>query len=163
MLCEIKHSIRIFKQLAPVHLFIAIILLHVNLECPWLLPKVSPDDGCTRHRTVQRPCCIWGLRYVTSDWAGFQSSWCWGPTESRKRAGTRITTASCCPSWTTMSPATSYTASTRRMHRVTSGSSYHGPPTSLRYAFVHGLQKVLILANAWIVARWQSQVCSGFF
>lgn len=158
---EIKLSTTILKQLAPVHLFtcwpvhlfIAIILLYVNHAC-----KVSPDHGCTRHGAAQRPCCV-GVKVCNEYWAGFQSSWCWGPTESQSRAGTRTTIASCCPSWTTRSPATSSTASTRRMHKVTSGSSYHGPPTSLRYASVHDLQHVLTWANAWMVARWQSQVC----
>lgn len=43
-------------------------------------------------------------------------------------------TTSCFLSWTTRSPATSYTASTPRMHRATNGSSYHGLLTSLQYA-----------------------------
>ncbi len=70
-------------------------------------------------------------------WSDFQSSWCWGPTESQKRAGTRSMIAVCFPSCTTRSPATSYTASTPRMHRATSGSSYHGLLISLQYVLPH--------------------------
>lgn len=77
-----------------------------------------------------------GVKVCDEYWADFQSSWWWGPTESRKRAGTRNMTTSCFLSWTTRSPATSCTALTPRMHRATSGSSYRGLLTSLRYVFV---------------------------
>lgn len=135
---KLKTRLTIFHELAPVHLFVC------SPVCLFTWSPVHLSTCSSVHLFLCPPIRLFTCSRVCHSgvevcnevcneyWAGFQSSWCWGPTESPTRAGTRTTTASCCPSWTTRSPATSSTGWTPRTLRATSGSSYHGPPTSLR-------------------------------
>lgn len=103
-----------------------------------------------------------GVKVCDEYWSDFQSSWSWEPTESQKKAGTRIMITSCFLSWTTRSPATSYTASTPRMHRAMSGSSYHGLLTSLQYAVPHILHHILKLHTHTLMLIGEILKCMHF-
>lgn len=98
---------------------------YIHYSVKWLLLYVS--TSCTKGTARI------GVKVCDEQLSHFQSSWCLEPTESRKRAGTRITIASCFLTWPTRNRAISSTAWTPRTHRATSGSSFCGHLTTLQY------------------------------